>query len=126
MDLFLAIRIHDDPLYLPVALERLIRSELPGPRFFQLDNQASPELVRTAQEAVRRSDRVILFLETTNSGEEINKLMPVFRNVVLKGESMIWIESGPSDHPLLHRMVPHRHQVNGPEEVIAISKVFLK
>lgn len=97
MDLFLLVTIRKDRLYLPAALTRKLKEKQPGVHFFHADNHASPELIHTASEAVRRAQSLVIYVDSESAEDSPGPLGALMKTVVQHTGSRLWIELG--DHP---------------------------
>ncbi|MEJ2004994.1 MAG: hypothetical protein P8X57_08550, partial [Cyclobacteriaceae bacterium] len=95
MNLVLYIRIDKQQIVFQESLVNTFVKK--GQTFFDLDNLSGPEVVSVACEAVRRTDRGVVYLDIRETGASVEKLFPLLKIIHSRKNNFKWLVSG--EHP---------------------------
>ena len=93
--LLLYIAVTDSLLNLPPEW----LSQINGVVFSEMDSRSDKEVVMVNQQAMERSEEVILFFDVKNEDARLDKLYPLLKTAVKVKDRSFWLQSG--HHSLL-------------------------
>ncbi len=127
MDLFLAITLQEDPLYLPVELSGRLKSTLPDVTFFQVDTHASPELMQTAIKAMDSAESAVFFIDGVQSNLSSKPLFPLFKQITRVSYPALWVQRGDVSLGVFKNLITlPRLQVTEVNQLVTYAKEFFE